>query len=243
MTSHSSGNYSLWPERARPTRRRLSFARLGGVASVMVVIAAAGYMVVDEMTRNSALDAPIGRSWEDYAATTGAGTVGAGTVGLAPAATQAPVANAPAAAAATSAAPSAAPRQRRGVSATALTPIGTAGPSRSTDGRRVPDGRPPIDPATTSAVAAPPPAPVASAPAASAPPATGEPPKEAIMAAGEDKPAAEPAKPKKKKAVRRKPRTETVDQGWGGNRRADAWQRNGWGQSWGGQRQGGFFPY
>lgn len=236
MASHSSGNYSLWPERARPSRRRLSFARLGGVASVAVVMAAAGYMVVDEMTRTSALDAPVGRSWEDYAATTGAGTVG-----LAPAATEAPPAAVPpTAVAAPRAAPSAAPRQRRGVSATALTPIGTTGPTASTDGRRVPDGRPPVDPATTSAVAAP----TTPAPAAAAPPVSGEPPKEAIMAAGEDKPAAEPAKPKKKKkAVRRKPRTETVDQGWGGYRRADAWQRSGWGQSWGGQRQGGFFPY
>lgn len=231
MASHSFGNFSLWPERSRPFRRGFSFARLGGVASVVIVLAAAGYMVVDEMTRTSALDAPVGRSWEDYASTAGTGTVGLAS----PAA--APVALAPA-----TAAPAAAPRPRRAVSPTALTPIGTVGP---TDGRRVPDGRPPVDPAAGRDIqrAAPP---AAVEPKAvdqkAVDPKPAEPPKEAIMAAGDDKPAAAPAKPKKK-VVRKKPRTEVVDQGWGGYRRADAWQRNGWGQSWGGQRSGGFFPY
>ncbi|MFD2183144.1 hypothetical protein [Rhodoplanes azumiensis] len=213
-------------------------ARLGGVVSVAVVLAAAGYMVVDEMTRTSALDAPVGRSWEDYASTTGAGTVGLASP------VAAPVALVPATVtAAAPPSPAAAPRPRRGVSPTALTPIGTVG---ATDGRRVPDGRPPVVPAASRdihRVAPPSGVDGKSIDQTSVDQRPTEPPKEAIMAAGEDKPAAEPAKPKKKKAVRRKPRTETVDQSWGGYRRADAWQRNGWGQSWGGQRQGGFFRY
>ncbi|RAI45644.1 hypothetical protein CH341_03115 [Rhodoplanes roseus] len=72
-------------------------------------------------------------------------------------------------------------------------------------------------------------------------PKPAEPPKEAIVAADEDKPAAE--KPKRTKKVRKKTRTETGQAPWGGDyRRAEAYPRQGYGPGWG-PRPGGFFPY
>ncbi|MDC7785284.1 hypothetical protein PQJ75_13000 [Rhodoplanes sp. TEM] len=264
MTSRYRNDFSLWPERARPIRRRFALSRIAGGAAVGMVCLVAGYAVVSEMTRVPDLQAPVGRSWDDYAAT---GAVAAGTVGLAPAGAAAVAPPVPAKAVATTENPR--PRSRAATSPTGLAPIGATAPASPTDGRRVPDGRPPVipEPTKTASESKELPSPKAAAPAPAAgrdeaTPDPAAPPRTAIVAADDETPAVT-EKPKPKKKVRRKPRTETAApaSGWGEPRRdpyaRSGWSQPGWGQQgWGqqgwrqgqqgwrqGQRSGGFFPY
>lgn len=282
MAPRSQNDFSLWPERARPGRRRFSASRLAGAVSAGVVCLVAGYAVVSEMTRPTALQEPIGRSWEDFSGrdhtgAVGAGTTGAGTVGSAPVRIVPDPVVAPRSANADRSGTdkkSAEPRPRnRSVSATALTPIGTPGPSSPTDGRSVPDGRPPVDlgsaPVSPQAQVPAPVTPATVAPATVAPatvpagPAAdttavaerkpGEPPAEAIVAADDDKRVAE--RPKRKKVARKKTRSP-VGVAVAPQPFQAAPQQWGWGgnpayrraevyvrPNYGPQRPGGFFPY
>lgn len=253
MSSRYRNDFSLWPERARPVRRRFGLSRIAGVAMVGMVCLVAGYAVVSEMTRVPDLQAPVGRSWDDYAAT---GAVAPGTVGLAPAVAP------PVPARTVAATENPRSRSRAVTSPTGFAPIGAAAPASATDGRRVPDGRPPVIPEptkTTSESKELPSAKAAPAPAAGrdeAAPDPAAPPRTAIVAADDETPAVT-EKPKPKKKVRRKPRTETAAPAYGwGEPRCDPYPRSGWGQQgwgqqgWGqsqgwrqGQRSGGFFPY
>lgn len=235
MAPRSPHDFSLWPERARPARRRFSASRVAGVVSAGLVCLVAGYAVVSELARPSVLEPPIGRSWETFAASeqTGALPVAAtaATTGIAPASAPAAARSIPTAEKPT--ADAVRPRSRGAVTPVARAPIGTVGPTGATDGRSVPDGSP--KPAPSAAAQA--------APIAAPPVKDGVEqkvaglPKEAIVAADDEKPAAtERPKPRKKAHKKTRPRTYAADP-WGGNyRRAEADPRYGY-------RPGGFFPY
>lgn len=238
MATRPPHDFSLWPERARPAHRKFSASRIAGVVSAGLVCLAAGYAVVSELVRPSALEAPIGRSWESFAASEQTGTLPmlapAATTGSAPASAPAPAATTRSILAGEKATAEAVrPRNRGAIAPVALAPIGTGGPTSATDGRSVPDGSPKSVPT-----------PAAQATPAAAPPAkdaverkTVEPPKEAIVAADDEKPAAtERPKPHKKAHKKTRPRTYAVDPSGGNYRRAEAAPRYGY-------RPGGFFQY
>lgn len=235
MAPRSPHGFSLWPERARPARRKFSASRIAGVVSTGLVCLVAGYAVVSELARPSALEPPIGRSWEAFAASEQTGTLPvpapAATTGSAPA--SAPAATRPISTAEKPTAEAVRPRGRGAVTPVARAPIGTIGPTSATDGRSVPDGSPKLAPSSAAQ----------GAPVAAPPAKDGveqkvvELPKEAIVAADDEKPAAtERPKPRKKAHKKTRPRTYAADP-WGGNyRRAEADPRYGY-------RPGGFFPY
>lgn len=251
MTSRSPHDFSLWPERARPVRRKLSASRVAGGVAASLVCLVAGYAVVSELVRPTALEAPIGRSWEAFAASEQTGALVApvaATTASAPASAMAAPAIAPAPPVATRSASmaervtgdAARPRSRGAVAPVALAPIGTGGPPSTTDGRSVPDGSPKSTPAPAAKAA-----PAAVLPAKDAVERKAvEPPKEAIVALGEEKPVATDH-PKPLKKARKKTRSNTADRSRGGDwQRAEAYPRSGSGSGYGyGYRPGGFYPY
>jgi hypothetical protein len=203
-----------------------------------LVCLVAGYAVVSELVRPSALEAPIGRSWEDFTASEQTGSLVASVAATTASAPTPAPAGVTRSASPAERTPGEAvrPRSRGAVSPVALAPIGTGGPPSATDGRSVPDGSPKPAPAAASQTA-----PEVVLPAMDAAERKAvEPPKEAIVALEEEKPAAT-ERPKPQKKARKKTRSNTAARSRGGDwQRADAFPRSGYGF---GHRPGAQFPY
>ena len=63
MSSRSHYDYSLWPEHARPRRRRFSLKAIAATLTVLTVCAFAGSVVYSEFTQVPNSRALVGRTW------------------------------------------------------------------------------------------------------------------------------------------------------------------------------------
>lgn len=63
MPSRSQYDYSLWPEHARPRRKRFSLKAIATTLTILVVCGFAASVVYSELTQSSDPQALVGRTW------------------------------------------------------------------------------------------------------------------------------------------------------------------------------------